>query len=125
MATKRNQVYKCGVCGNMVEVVHASGGTLSCCNQAMTLQEEQTADQTLEKHVPVVTKVDGGVTVRVGSTDHPMLEAHWIEWVQVIDGDVSYRKFLSAGDEPEAFFPGEFGDVTAREFCNLHGLWSA
>lgn len=123
MPTKNNQVYVCEVCGNVVEVIRESGGTLSCCNQPMTLQEEQTADFALEKHVPVVTKVDGGVKVRVGSTDHPMADAHWIEWIQVLAGGASYRKWLNPGDQPEAFFPVDDDDLVAREFCNLHGLW--
>lgn len=123
MATQKNQVYVCDVCGNATEVIRASGGTLSCCNQPMTLQEEKTADFALEKHVPVVTKVKGGVKVRVGSTDHPMVDAHWIEWVQVLVGDESHRKWLSPGDDPEVFFPVDDLGLVAREFCNLHGLW--
>lgn len=123
--TKRQQVYKCEKCGNMVEVVHASGGTLTCCGQAMTLLAENSTDAAGEKHVPVVEKVDGGVKVRVGEVPHPMLEQHFIEWVQVISGGKSYRQFLEPGATPEAVFPIEGDDVVAREFCNLHGLWKS
>ena len=123
MATKNNQIYVCQVCGNAVEVVRESGGTLSCCNQPMELQEEKTAEFAIEKHVPVVTKVDGGVKVRVGSTDHPMTAEHLIEWIQVFVDGGSYRKWLSPGGEPEVFFPVSGDDIVAREFCNLHGLW--
>jgi superoxide reductase len=125
MATQRLQVYKCEKCGNMVEVVHASGGTLTCCGQAMTLLAENSTDAAGEKHVPVVEKVDGGVKVRVGEVPHPMLEQHFIEWVQVISGGKSYRQFLEPGATPEAVFPIEGDDVVAREFCNLHGLWKS
>ena len=124
MATNRSEVYECGVCGNMVEVVHAAGGTLSCCNQPMNLQTENTTDAAEEKHVPVIEAVDGGVKVSVGSVAHPMEDDHWIEWIEVIQGDKIYREFLNPGDAPEATFPVT-GEVTAREYCNMHGLWKA
>ena len=122
--TELLQVYKCEVCGNMVELIHAGEGTLVCCNQPMTLLVENTTDAAQEKHVPVVEKTANGVKVSVGSVAHPMLEEHLIEWIQVITDDASYRKFLKPGDAPEAEFEVT-GDVTAREFCNLHGLWTA
>ncbi len=125
MATQRLQVYKCEKCGNMVEVVHAAAGTLTCCGQAMTLLAENSTDAAGEKHVPVVEKVDGGVKVKVGEVAHPMLDQHFIEWVQVIAGGRSYRQFLEPGAAPEAVFPVEGDDVVAREFCNLHGLWKS
>jgi superoxide reductase len=125
MATKRLQVYKCSVCGNMVEVIHAGAGELTCCNQPMNLQVENTTDAATEKHVPVVEKTKGGVKVLVGVVAHPMEEKHYIEWIElIVDGKV-YRQFLSPGDTPEAFFPVEGEKITAREFCNLHGLWKA
>ena len=89
----------------------------------MELLQEQTADSSVEKHVPVVEKVDGGYTVKVGSVDHQMLEKHYIEWIQLIAGDQTYRHFLKPGDAPEARFETDAEQVTAREFCNLHGLW--
>ena len=125
MVQEKTEVYKCELCGNMVEVVHASGGTLTCCGQAMTLLAENSTDAAGEKHVPVVEKVDGGVKVKVGEVPHPMLEQHFIEWVQVISGGKSYRQFLEPGATPEAVFPVEGDDVVAREFCNLHGLWKS
>ena len=89
MATKRLQVYQCGVCGNIVEVVHESGGQLTCCKQPMNLLEENTVDAATEKHIPVVEKVDGGFKVSVGSVAHPMADDHYIEWIQVVaDGKV-------------------------------------
>ena len=122
MATQRTEVYECSVCGNMVEVVHAAGGTLSCCGQPMVLQSENTTDAAQEKHVPVIEQVDGGVKVTVGSVAHPMEDDHWIEWIEVLQGDKVYREYLNPGDAPEAVFPVS-GDVTAREYCNMHGLW--
>ena len=124
--TKRQEVYKCSVCGNIVEVNHASGGTLSCCGQDMTLQEEQSADQTTEKHVPIIEKTENGVKVTVGSTAHPMAEEHHIEWIEVINGDYVQRKYLKPGDPPVAEFFVPFNDsLVAREYCNLHGNWSS
>jgi superoxide reductase len=125
MATVRLQVYKCGVCGNQVEVTGAAGGSLACCNKPMNLMSENTTDAAQEKHVPVCEQADGGLRVKVGSVPHPMEPKHWIEWIEVVAGGKSYRHFLSPGDPPEAVFPLT-GDVAAvRAFCNLHGLWKA
>jgi superoxide reductase len=123
--TELKQVFKCELCGNMVEVVHASGGTLVCCGQKMTLKTENTTDAAKEKHVPVVEKVEGGVLVKVGSVEHPMAEAHYIEWIEVHTENKVYRKFLKPGEKPEAFFALEEEVLFAREYCNLHGLWRA
>ena len=125
MATERLQVYRCNVCGNMVEMIHNGAGQLVCCDQPMELLTENTTDASLEKHVPVIEKVEGGINVKVGSVPHPMLEEHYIEWIEVIVDGKAYRQFLSPGDSPEAFFPVEGDNVTAREYCNLHGLWKA
>lgn len=121
--TQLRQVFKCELCGNMVEVVHASGGTLTCCRQPMTLMAENTSDGAKEKHVPVIEKVEGGVLVKVGSVAHPMLEAHYIEWIEVHTANKVYRKFLAPGEKPEAFFALDEEVLYAREYCNLHGLW--
>jgi len=121
--TERLQVYKCEKCGNMVEVIRAAGGTLVCCGQNMTLQQEGVTDAAREKHVPVVEKVDGGVKVSVGSVAHPMEEKHYIEWIEIIADGKAYRCFLKPGDAPEATFEIDTEKVIAREFCNLHGLW--
>jgi superoxide reductase len=125
MATNKLQVYKCSGCGNMVEVIHASAGTLVCCDKPMDLLQENTTDAAKEKHVPVVEKVDGGVTVKVGSVAHPMGDDHLIEWIELIADGKAYRQFLNPGDAPEAFFPVTGDSLTAREYCNLHGLWKA
>ena len=123
--TQKLQVYKCDVCGNMVEVVHNGVGELVCCGQPMTLQTENTVDAAKEKHVPVIEKVAGGYKVKVGAVAHPMEEKHYIEWIELIAGNKAYRQFLKPGDAPEAFFATDATQVSAREFCNLHGLWKA
>ena len=102
--TEIRQVYKCNICGNIVEVLTGEAGTLVCCGAEMTLLDEQTADATTEKHVPVVEKVEGGVKVKVGSVPHPMVSAHYIEWIEIIAGGKAYREFLEPDDEPEATF---------------------
>jgi len=121
---ERKQVYSCEICGNVIEVVNASSGTLVCCGQPMGLLTEQTADSATEKHVPVVEKVDGGVKVTVGSVPHPMQDAHFIQWIEIQHGDTVAREYKNPGDEPAAFFAGVNADeVVAREYCNVHGLW--
>lgn len=121
--TELRQVYKCEVCGNIVEVVHPSGGTLVCCGKPMTLLKENTTDAAVEKHVPVIEKIDGGVLVKVGAVEHPMLENHYIEWIEVHTSNKVYRKYLKPGDKPEAVFKLDEEVLYAREYCNLHGLW--
>ncbi len=123
--TKRLEVYKCKVCGNIVEVVHEGAGELVCCNQPMTLYVENTVDAAKEKHVPVIEKIDGGYRVKVGSVTHPMEETHYIEWIELIADDKVYREFLKPGMIPEAVFKVDANRVSAREYCNLHGLWKA
>jgi len=125
MATAELQVYKCGVCGNIVEVVHAGGGTLVCCGRPMNLLAENTTDAAKEKHVPVVENTDDGIKVRVGEVPHPMQEKHFIEWIELIaDGRVC-RRVLKPGDPPEAVFQTQGDQFAVRAFCNLHGLWKA
>ncbi|MDD3553480.1 MAG: desulfoferrodoxin [Deltaproteobacteria bacterium] len=123
--TERLQIYKCEICGNMVEMVHTGAGQLVCCGQPMKLMTENTVDAAKEKHVPVIEKVSGGYKVKVGSVAHPMEEKHYIEWIELIADGKAYREFLSPGQAPEAFFCIQADTVTAREFCNLHGLWKA
>ncbi len=119
------EIYKCELCGNIVEVLHAGGGELVCCGQPMKLFVENTMDAAKEKHVPVIEKTADGYKVMVGSVAHPMEEKHWIEWIELIaDGKVC-RQALKPGDKPEAFFPIQADKVTAREYCNIHGLWRA
>ena len=119
------QVYKCEICGNIVEVLHGGVGELVCCGQPMNLQTENTVDAAKEKHVPVIEKVTGGYKVKVGAVAHPMEEKHHIEWIELIAGNKAYRQFLKPGDAPEAFFAVDATQVSAREFCNIHGLWKA
>ena len=119
------QVYKCDACGNIVEVLHGGPGELVCCGEAMKLMAENTVDAAKEKHVPVIEKVDGGVKVKVGSVAHPMEESHYIEWVEIIADGEAYRQFLNPGEAPEATFCIEADQITAREYCNLHGLWKS
>ena len=120
---ERLEVYKCELCGNMVEVLHGGGGELVCCGEAMVLLKENTVDAAKEKHVPVVEKVDGGVKVKVGDVEHPMEEKHYIEWIEIIVDGKAHRQFLNPGEAPEATFQIEADNVVAREYCNLHGLW--
>jgi superoxide reductase len=123
--TKRNEVYKCEICGNLVEILHGEGAPLTCCNQEMELLKENTVDAAKEKHVPVVEKIDDGYKVSVGSVIHPMEEKHYIEFIElIVDGKV-YRHNLEPGKKPEVFFCVDAEKVTAREYCNLHGLWKA
>ncbi|KUJ95674.1 MAG: Desulfoferrodoxin [Desulfonauticus sp. 38_4375] len=117
------EVYKCDLCGNIVQVVHAGEGELVCCGQPMRLLKEGSVDAALEKHVPVVEKTANGYKVTVGSVLHPMAEEHYIEWIELIADGKSYRQFLKPGDEPVAEFCVQAEKVTAREYCNLHGLW--
>jgi len=117
------EVYKCAVCGNIVEVIRGGVGELVCCGKPMELLDEKTADAATEKHVPVIEKIDGGYKVKVGSVPHPMQEEHYIEWIELLADGKAYRQFLSAGDAPEAIFNVEADSVGAREYCNVHGLW--
>jgi superoxide reductase len=120
------EIYKCELCGNMVEVVHGGKGELVCCGQPMKCFIENTVDAAKEKHVPVVEPAADGIKVKVGAVPHPMEEKHYIEWVEVIDAaGKAYRQFLAPGQTPEATFCLKGGVVTAREYCNIHGLWKA
>ena len=121
--TQRMQVYKCEVCGNIVEILHEGGGTLVCCNQPMKLFAENSVDAAQEKHVPVIEKTADGIKVNVGSVAHPMEAKHYIEWIELIADGRIYRQYLKPGDTPEAVFPVTAEKVIAREYCNLHGLW--
>lgn len=121
--TKRNQLYKCEVCGNITEVMHESGGTLACCNQSMSLLEENTTDAAVEKHIPVVEKIENGYKITVGEVEHPMNDDHYIEWIELIGEDKVYIKYLNPGEKPEAIFYTNTEIINARAYCNLHGNW--
>ncbi|MDD2852101.1 MAG: desulfoferrodoxin [Desulfuromonadaceae bacterium] len=119
------EVYKCNLCGNIVETIHAGEGVLTCCGEKMALLAENTVDAAKEKHVPVVEKIADGYKVTVGSVPHPMEEKHYIEWIELIADGKAYRQFLKPGEVAEAVFNVAATTVTARELCNLHGQWSA
>ena len=117
------EVYKCAVCGNIVEVLHGGAGELVCCGKPMEKLVAKTADEGREKHVPVIEKTEDGVKVKVGSVPHPMEDNHYIEWIEVIADGKAYRQFLNPGDVPEAEFAVEAAQISAREHCNKHGMW--
>lgn len=121
--TKLNEIYKCNICGNIVEMVHTGAGELVCCGQPMELQNPKTKDEGQEKHVPVVEISGDTVIVNIGETEHPMTEEHYIEWVEVITNARVYRKTFTPGEKPFAkfFTPEEVTEV--RIYCNIHGLW--
>ncbi|MCP4747461.1 MAG: desulfoferrodoxin [Desulfobacteraceae bacterium] len=121
--TERLEVYKCGLCGNIVDVIHNGAGELVCCGEPMACLKENTVDAAREKHVPVIEKIGGGVKVKVGDVAHPMQDKHYIEWIEIIADGKSYRQFLNPGQAPEAVFKVEASSIIAREYCNLHGHW--
>jgi len=120
---ERLQVYKCSMCGNIVEVLHGGPGELVCCGKPMLLQIEQTADSATEKHVPLIEAVEGGYMVKVGSVPHPMTEAHYIEWIEITADGAVYRQYLNPGEAAEAFFCVDAEPSSVREYCSLHSLW--
>jgi superoxide reductase len=122
---ERYEVYKCEACGNIVEVLVGGAGELVCCEQPMNKLAENTVDAAKEKHVPVIEKIDGGYKVKVGDVPHPMEEKHYIQWIELIADGKSCVQYLAPGQAPEAVFMTEATSVTAREYCNLHGLWKA
>jgi superoxide reductase len=123
MVKEKNEVYRCKVCGNIVEVNHVGGGTLVCCGQEMELLNANSTDAAQEKHVPVISKTENGYKIVIGSVPHPMEEKHFIEWIELVADGISYKKFLKPGDVAEAEFCVSAETITAREYCNLHGLW--
>lgn len=131
--TQKNQIYKCEICGNIVEVLHNGKGELVCCGAAMRLVEEKTRDEGKEKHVPVFEKLPedvcsggDGIKVKIGEVEHPMNDDHYIEWIEVktVDGKAG-KKFLKPGDKAEAEFHTRAGIVEVRAYCNVHGLWKS
>jgi len=123
--TIRLQIYKCGICGNMVEVTHEGQGELVCCGQPMKNITENSVDAAKEKHVPVIEKTPEGFKVKIGGVPHPMEDKHYIEWIELTADGKAYRAFLKPGQIPEAVFCIDAKEVHAREYCNLHGLWKA
>ncbi|MEM0465114.1 MAG: desulfoferrodoxin [Candidatus Pacearchaeota archaeon] len=125
--TKLNEVYRCSICGNIVEIVNESSGNLYCCGKEMSLLIENTTEASTEKHIPVKEKIKDRVIVKVGSIPHPMEDSHYIQWVEIVTKDnKSIKKFLSPGDKPEAeFFEKVENILYLREYCNIHGLWKS
>jgi superoxide reductase len=121
--TELRQIYKCNICGNIIEVIHTGVGQLVCCGQPMELLKEKTVDIGLEKHVPVIEKLGNKVKVKVGSVPHPMEQKHYIGWIEIVANGKTCRKFLKPGEKPEAEFETTAEEIEAREYCNIHGLW--
>lgn len=125
--TKNNEIYKCELCGNIVEVKHSGAGELVCCGKPMIHKEENTVDAAIEKHVPIVEINGDIVKVTVGEIAHPMEESHFIEWIEILKNEkiIAVAK-LNPGDKPIATFciKNNHG-IVAREYCNLHGLWKS
>jgi superoxide reductase len=119
------EIYKCNVCGNIVEILHAGTGELVCCGQPMELLNEKLQDAGNEKHVPVIEKTATSVKVKVGSIPHPMEEKHYIEWIELHADETVYRKFLKPAEKPEAEFCVTAKKLSARDYCNIHGLWKS
>lgn len=120
---QKNSVFKCSMCGNVVEMTHIGGGTLSCCGKPMLAMPELKRDAGEEKHAPVITTTDTGIKVHAGSIGHPMEDDHYIEWIELIADGAVCRKYLEPHEAPEAIFFVEAGVVKARAYCNKHGLW--
>lgn len=123
--TKLNQIYRCAICGNIIDVLHPGVGELVCCGQPMELLVAKDQDVGFEKHVPIVEKTENGVRVSIGSVPHPMEESHYIEWVEIIADNKIYREFLKPGDQPVVNFIVNANDIQSRVYCNIHGLWQS
>lgn len=120
-----NEIYKCSICGNIIELLHQGGGQLVCCGMPMDKLEEKTKDAGMEKHVPVIENTENGFRVKVGAVPHPMEAAHYIEWIEATADGVSYKRFMKPGDRPEAEFCASAKKISARIYCNIHGLWKS
>ena len=123
--SKQLSIYKCELCGNVVEVFHAAAGDLTCCGETMEECQAQYVDPATNKHVPIVEKVDGGYKITVGSTPHPMTAEHCIEWIELLADDNACRCHFQPGDVAEVIFNVQASKVKARSYCNLHGLWQS
>ncbi|MEF9933816.1 MAG: desulfoferrodoxin [Clostridium sp.] len=124
--SKKNKLYRCEICNLIAKVEKDGFGKLVCCGKPMVEIVENTVEASVEKHVPVIEKVDGGVRVNVGSVDHPMEDVHFIEWIELHVGEEVYVKYLKPSEKPEAFFKIENADgAVAKAYCNLHGYWKS
>lgn len=126
--TEEKQVYRCNICGNIVEVLHLGVGKLVCCDNEMQLLKEKSEGVGPEKHVPIIEQTENGIKVKIGEIIHPMEENHCIEWVEIVTDKGIYRKVFKPGDNPEAEFNvgiEDVNEVSAREYCSIHGLWKS
>jgi superoxide reductase len=121
----RSQIWQCKKCGTIIEILWPGQRPPEHCGKSMELLDAKTTGKPAASHVPIITKVDGGFTVAVGPKPHPMLKTHWIQWIDLLAGDKTYRQFLNPGDKPEAHFCLDAKEVSARALCNLHGLWKS
>jgi len=121
--TELKEIYKCNICGNIVEMLHSGAGELVCCGEPMELIKEKVTEEGNEKHLPVIEETADGYLIKVGSVEHPMEDKHYIEWIELIADGIIYREHLKPGQKPEAKFCIKATNVTAREYCNVHGLW--
>ena len=122
--TKLRELYRCEICGNIVEIVYEGAPALICCGKPMIKLEAKTKDEGREKHVPVIEKADSGIKVKIGSIEHPMEEKHYIKFIEILLKDRIMRKELEPGQAPETKCCASKSDVIeAREFCTIHGLW--
>ena len=129
--TKEKQIYKCSVCGNIVEVLHSGVGQLVCCDQEMELMSEKVEDEGTEKHLPVIEELPAnvcqgkdGFKIKIGEVEHPSMQEHYIEWIEINTEDgKSGKKFLKPGDAPIAEFYTRKVITSIRAYCNIHGLW--
>jgi len=129
--TQERQIYKCNVCGNIVEVLHNGAGELVCCGQLMELIISKNKDEGTEKHLPVIEELPpnacrerDGFKIKVGEVEHPSEDSHYIEWIEIntVDGK-SGKKFLKPGDKPIVDFHTRIEVTAIRVYCNIHGLW--
>ena len=123
--TKKKEIYKCEICGNIIEILHEGATNLVCCGQPMMFMAEKIKDVGNEKHVPIIEKEKEGVKIKVGSIPHPMTKEHHIEWIEISDKEEESKKFLKPGESPEAKFLTKNKKVKSREYCNIHGLWKS
>lgn len=121
----KNEIYKCEVCGNIVGILTVGGGELICCQKPMLLQKENSIDTTTEKHIPIIERIDDKIIITVGEISHPMEDAHYIKWIEIIADKKVYRQNLKPSDKPKIEFYLSAKNITARAYCNLHGLWKS
>ncbi len=128
------EIFKCSVCGNIVEVLYVGGGELVCCGKKMEKMPEKNKDPKIgEKHIPIIKKmppseckIQDGYLIKVGFNEHPMIKEHYIEWIEIVTQDNKRgKKFLKPGDKPEVEFQTRSNIKFARAFCNIHGLWKS